>query len=78
MSKIDWFNTEKLQNTITDLEVEIANLKKEIEVKDSEIGKLVENINLLKEENGILVEENSNVDFCYNGNSYNLGGYWDR
>ena len=50
MSKIDWFNTEKLQNTITDLEAEIAKLKEEVRKKDIEIEKLKDNNSILEEE----------------------------
>lgn len=50
MSKIDWFNTEKLQNTITDLTTEIAKLKEEVRKKDMEIEKLKENNSILEEE----------------------------
>ena len=50
MGKIDWFNTEKLQNTITDLKTEIAKLKEEIREKDIEIEKLKENNSILEEE----------------------------
>ena len=48
--KIDWFDTERSQNTIIDLETEIAKLKKEIKEKDIEIERLKENNFVLEEE----------------------------
>ena len=48
--KIDWFNTERFQNTIIDLETEIAKLKEEIKEKDIEIERLKENNFVLEEE----------------------------
>lgn len=48
--KIDWFNTESFQNTITNLETEIAKLKEEIKEKDIEIERLKENNFILEEE----------------------------
>lgn len=68
----------KLRNKRNRLRVENERLKKETEAKDGEIEKLVETISILEKENNALAEKNNSVDFCYNGNSYNLGGYWDR
>lgn len=48
--KIDWFNTERFQNTIMNLETEIAKLKEEIKEKDIEIEKLKENNFVLEKE----------------------------
>lgn len=48
--KIDWFDTERSQNTIIDLETEIAKLKEEIKEKDIEIERLKENNFVLEKE----------------------------
>lgn len=48
--KIDWFNTERFQNTIMNLETENTKLKEEIKEKNIEIERLKENNFVLEEE----------------------------
>lgn len=62
-TKIDWFNTESLQNTITDLKTEIAKLKEEIRKKDIEIEKLKENNSILEEELSNTIDQLDYFDY---------------
>lgn len=63
MSKIDWFNAESLQNTITDLKIEIAKLKEEIRKKDIEIENLQENNSILEEELNNAIDQLDYFDY---------------
>lgn len=63
MSKIDWFNAESLQNTITDLKIEIAKLKEEIRKKDIEIENLKENNSILEEELNNAIDQLDYFDY---------------
>lgn len=62
-TKIDWFNTEKLQNTVTDLKTGIAKLKEEIRKKDIEIEKLKENNSILEEELSNAIDQLDYFDY---------------
>lgn len=62
-TKIDWFDIESFQNTITDLEIEIAKLKEEIKEKDIEIEKLKENNSILEEELNNAIDQLDYFDY---------------
>lgn len=62
-TKIDWFNAESLQNTITDLKIEIAKLKEEIRKKDIEIENLQENNSILEEELNNAIDQLDYFDY---------------